>query len=115
MTPQAVIVGRAGVRPTMTELLTLENTAIVLDSTCDPPDGFFDRPGLYMVPLKVHFGDQTFRDGVDMTYKEFFARLEASHDPADHVAADCRRVRRHLRGGEEARTSTSSRCTSRAR
>ena len=60
------------------ELLTLENTAIVLDSTCDPSDGFFDRPGLYMVPLKVHFGDQMFRDGVDMTYKEFFAKLEAS-------------------------------------
>ena len=40
--------------------------------------GFFDRPGLYMVPLKVHFGDQMFRDGVDMTYKEFFAKLEAS-------------------------------------
>jgi DegV family protein with EDD domain len=62
----------------MTDLLTLDNTAIVLDSTCDPPAGFFDRPGLFMVPLKVHFGDETFRDGVDMTYQEFFARLEAS-------------------------------------
>ena len=62
----------------MTDLLTLENTAIVMDSTCDPPDGWFDQPGLYMVPLKVHFGDQMFRDGVDMTYKEFFAKLEAS-------------------------------------
>jgi DegV family protein with EDD domain len=62
----------------MTDQLTLENTAIVMDSTCDPPDGWFDQPGLYLVPLKVHFGDQMFRDGVDMTYKEFFARLEAS-------------------------------------
>jgi DegV family protein with EDD domain len=62
----------------MSDLLTLENTAIVLDSTCDPPAGFFDRPGLYMVPLKVHFGDETFRDAVDMTYQEFFAKLEAS-------------------------------------
>ena len=62
----------------MTDLLTLENTAIVMDSTCDPPDGWFDQPGLYMVPLKVHFGDQMFRDGIDMTYKEFFARLKAS-------------------------------------
>jgi DegV family protein with EDD domain len=65
-------------RPTMNNLLTLDNTAIVLDSTCDAPAGFFDRPGLYMVPLKVHFGDQTYRDGVDMTREEFFARLEAS-------------------------------------
>ncbi len=58
--------------------LTLENTAIVLDSTCDPPPGFFERPGMFLVPLKVHFGDETFRDGVDMTYKEFFAKLESS-------------------------------------
>ena len=62
----------------MTDLLTLENTAIVVDSTCDPADGWLDQPGLYMVPLKVHFGDQMFRDGVDMTYKEFFAKLEQS-------------------------------------
>ena len=62
----------------MTDLLTLDNTAIVLDSTCDPCEGFFDRPGLYMVPLKVHFGDETFRDAVDMTYVEFFAKLEAT-------------------------------------
>lgn len=60
------------------DLLTLENTAIVLDSTCDPPDGFFDTDGLYLVPLKVHFGDEMFRDGVDMSYREFFAKLEQS-------------------------------------
>lgn len=60
------------------QLLTLDNTAVVLDSTCDPPDGYFDQPGLYRVPLKVHFGDQMFRDGVDMSPDEFFAKLAAS-------------------------------------
>jgi DegV family protein with EDD domain len=60
------------------DLLTLDNTAIVMDSTCDPPDGWFDQAGLYLVPLKVHFGDQMFRDGVDMTYKEFFAKLKGT-------------------------------------
>lgn len=60
----------------MTDQLTLQNTAIVMDSTCDPPDGWLDHPGIYMVPLKVHFGDQMYRDGVDMTYREFFAKLE---------------------------------------
>jgi DegV family protein with EDD domain len=58
--------------------LTLDNTAIVVDSTCDPPPGYFERPGLAMVPLKVHFGDETFRDGVDLTPGEFFARLASS-------------------------------------
>ena len=65
-------------RPTMTDLLTLDNTAIVLDSTCDAAPAFLDRPGLFMVPLKVHFGDETFRDGIDMTYQEFFVRLKAA-------------------------------------
>ena len=58
--------------------LTLENTAIVVDSTCDPPPGYFDRPGLVMVPLKVHFGDETYRDGVDLSPPEFFAKLASS-------------------------------------
>ena len=58
--------------------LTLDNTAIVVDSTCDPPPGYFDRPGLAMVPLKVHFGDETYRDGVDLSPAEFFAKLAAS-------------------------------------
>jgi len=62
----------------MTGLLTLRNTAFVLDSTCDAPLSYFDQDGLYMVPLKVHFGDEMFRDRLDMTPEEFFARLEAS-------------------------------------
>jgi DegV family protein with EDD domain len=59
-------------------LLTLENTAIVLDSTADPCEGYFGRQGIYMVPLKVHFGDETYRDSVDMDHKEFFAKLAQS-------------------------------------
>jgi len=58
--------------------LTLDNTAIVLDSTCDAPAGFFDRPGLFLVPLTVHFGDESFRDAIDLTHEQFFAKLEAS-------------------------------------
>ena len=58
--------------------LTLDNTAIVVDSTCDPPPGYFDRPGMAMVPLKVHFGDETYRDGVDLSPPEFFAKLASS-------------------------------------
>ncbi len=62
----------------MTDSLSLENTAIVLDSTCDPPEGYFDRPGMFMIPLRVHFGDETYRDGVDLTYQEFFRKLADS-------------------------------------
>jgi DegV family protein with EDD domain len=59
-------------------LLSLDNTALVLDSTADPCEGYFDRPGIFMVPLRVHFGDETYRDGVDMAHEEFFAKLESS-------------------------------------
>ena len=62
----------------MTQELTLDNTALVLDSTCDGPEGFFDRPGLILVPLRVHFGDETYRDIVDIGHAEFFAKLTAS-------------------------------------
>jgi DegV family protein with EDD domain len=59
----------------MTDMLTLDNTAIVLDSTSDAPDGYFDQAGVYLVPLRVHFGDETYRDRVDMGHEEFFTKL----------------------------------------
>ncbi len=58
--------------------LSLDNTAIVVDSTSDAPPGYFDEPGLVMVPLKVHFGDETYRDGVDLSPPEFFDKLGSS-------------------------------------
>jgi DegV family protein with EDD domain len=58
--------------------LTLANTAIVTDSTADPPAGYFERTGVRMVPLKVHFGDETFRDLVDLGPDEFYDRLETA-------------------------------------
>jgi DegV family protein with EDD domain len=58
--------------------LDLDNTAIVADSTCDPPAGYFERDNLRLVPLKVHFGDKTYRDGIDLSPDAFFEKLAAS-------------------------------------
>lgn len=52
--------------------------AVVTDSTADLPDEWRARYGIEVVPLKVLFGTETFRDGVDMTNEQFFARLSAS-------------------------------------
>src|SRR5260370_20196916 len=52
--------------------------AVVTDSTADLPDAWRDRYGIEIVPLKVIFGTETFRDRVDMTDDEFFRRLAAS-------------------------------------
>jgi DegV family protein with EDD domain len=52
--------------------------AVVTDSTADLPDAWRERYDIDVVPLKVLFGEETFRDGVDMNNEEFFARLAAS-------------------------------------
>jgi DegV family protein with EDD domain len=52
--------------------------AVVTDSTADLPEEWRDRYGIEVVPLKVLFGKETFRDRVDMTDEEFFRRLAAS-------------------------------------
>jgi len=52
--------------------------AVVTDSTSDLPDAWRDRYGIKVVPLKVIFGKETFRDRVDITDEQFFRRLAAS-------------------------------------
>ena len=54
------------------------NFAVVTDSTADLPDEWRPRYGIEVVPLKVLFGTETFRDRVDMTDEEFFRRLSVS-------------------------------------
>ena len=52
--------------------------AVVTDSTADLPDAWRERYDIEVVPLKVLYGEETFRDGVDMNNEEFFARLATS-------------------------------------
>jgi DegV family protein with EDD domain len=52
--------------------------AVVTDSTADLPDEWRDRYGIEVVPLKVLFGKETFRDRVDITDEEFFRRLSTA-------------------------------------
>jgi DegV family protein with EDD domain len=52
--------------------------AVVTDSTADLPDEWRDRHDIEVVPLKVLFGSETFRDRVDMTDEEFFKRLASA-------------------------------------
>jgi DegV family protein with EDD domain len=52
--------------------------AVVTDSTSDLPEAWRERYDIEVVPLKVLFGEETFRDGVDMNNEEFFARLATS-------------------------------------
>jgi DegV family protein with EDD domain len=74
--------------------LTAENTAIVLDSTADFPAAPERFPNWRVVPLYVRFGDESFRDYVDLQPDEFYGRLRAAEQlpttsqptPADFLA-----------------------------
>jgi DegV family protein with EDD domain len=55
--------------------LTTANTAVVLDSTSDFPDAAERFPNMRVVPLYVHFGDESLRDHVDITPEGFYERL----------------------------------------
>jgi DegV family protein with EDD domain len=58
--------------------LTVENTAIVIDSTADFPAAPQRYPNWRVVPLYVLFGDESYRDYVDLSPEEFYARLRSS-------------------------------------
>jgi DegV family protein with EDD domain len=59
--------------------LNAENTAVVVDSTADFPEAPERFPNWRVVPLYVRFGDESFRDYVDLAPAEFYARLRTSH------------------------------------
>jgi DegV family protein with EDD domain len=75
--------------------LTAENTAIVLDSTSDFADASERFPNVRFVPLYVSFGDESFKDYVDISPELFYERLQRSPElpttsqptPGDFLAA----------------------------
>ena len=58
--------------------LTAQNTAVVLDSTADFPEAAERFPNWRMVPLYVRFGDETYRDYIELGPREFYERLRTS-------------------------------------
>lgn len=53
----------------------LKKIQIVTDSTADLPREFIDANNITVVPLYVNFPDKSYRDGVDLTAKEFYPLL----------------------------------------
>ncbi|CAM3353166.1 DegV family protein [Marinicrinis lubricantis] len=49
---------------------------IVTDSTADIPKEIREQLGIEMVPLKVHFGEETFLDSVTIEAEQFYTKLE---------------------------------------
>ncbi len=57
-----------------------ENTAIVLDSTADFPEARERFANWRVVPLYVRFGDESFRDYVELGPEEFYERLRSASE-----------------------------------
>jgi DegV family protein with EDD domain len=57
-----------------------EKIALVTDSTCDLPRELTDRYQIQLVPLTIVWGEEQFRDGVDLDAEDFYRRLEVDPD-----------------------------------
>jgi DegV family protein with EDD domain len=60
--------------------LTADNTAIVLDSTADFPDAQVRFANMRVVPLYVRFGEESFRDYVELDPAGFYERLRTAQE-----------------------------------
>lgn len=61
---------------------------IVVDSTADLPPEVTADLGITVVPVLLRFGNQSFREGVDISRAEFFARLQTDpHFPSTAAPA----------------------------
>ena len=58
--------------------LTAANTAIVVDSTADFPEAPQRFANWRIVPLYVRFGDESYRDYVELDPEQFYARLRTA-------------------------------------
>ena len=75
--------------------LTAANTALVVDSTADFPEAPERFRNWRVVPLYVRFGDESYRDYVELTPAAFYERLRAAPEtpatsqptPGDFLAA----------------------------
>ncbi len=48
---------------------------IVTDSTCDLPREMIEAEDITVVPLYINFGEESYRDGVDISRSDFYEML----------------------------------------
>lgn len=76
-------------------------TAVVIDSGCDLPDGMMETLGLHMVPVRVRFGAQEYLDKITLTTRDFFERYARATDhpqTSQPAAGDFQRMFHFLSG-----------------
>ncbi len=56
--------------------MTKNSIALMTDSTCDIPEDLIQQYGITIIPELLIWGEQTFRDRVDITPQTFYERIE---------------------------------------
>ncbi|MHA1910591.1 MAG: DegV family protein, partial [Candidatus Kariarchaeaceae archaeon] len=51
---------------------------LLVDSTCDISPDELDKLGINMIPLYVNFGEEEFKDAIDLSSERFFEKLVES-------------------------------------
>ncbi|MFK8029168.1 MAG: DAK2 domain-containing protein [Gammaproteobacteria bacterium] len=53
-----------------------QTVAVTIDSAADLPDEELERLNIHMIPVRLHFGDESYLDKVTITADEFFNKLD---------------------------------------
>ena len=53
---------------------------VITDSVADLPRRIAEDLGIHVIPLRVRFGETEYRDGIDLSMREFYSLLETSPD-----------------------------------
>ncbi|TQR15058.1 DegV family protein [Psychrobacillus lasiicapitis] len=61
--------------------MTLKKIAWVVDSTAYVNSFLKNHPDVYEIPLNIHFGQQQFIDGIDLTSEQLYERIRNGTDP----------------------------------
>ena len=56
----------------------MDKVAVITDSTAALPKDLVQKYDIHVMPLKIIFGDKSYRDGVDITPSEFYSLLRKS-------------------------------------
>ncbi|MBW6473744.1 MAG: DegV family protein [Anaerolineaceae bacterium] len=56
----------------------MAKTTILTDSTANLPKEWVEQYNVRVIPLKIHWGGETYLDGIDLTPNEFYMRLSTS-------------------------------------
>jgi DegV family protein with EDD domain len=57
------------------EQVRARKIAVVTDSTANLPSVVIDKYGITVVPINLHWGSETYKDGVDITVEDVYRRL----------------------------------------